>query len=42
MGCRIQNEEVIENGRGFREESVSKKGNSVKVTVFVDLTVKVW
>jgi len=41
MGCRIQNEEIIENGRGFRAESASKKGNWVKVTFFVDSTTEV-
>ncbi len=41
MGCRIQNEEVIENARGFRKESASKKGNSVKMTFFVDSTTEV-
>ncbi len=32
---------VIENGRGVREEFASKKGNSVKVTFFVDSTAMV-
>ena len=41
MGCRFQNEEIIENGKGFRTESASKKGNSVEVTFFVDSTAEV-
>jgi len=34
MGCRSQNEEVIENDRGFGAESALERRNSRKVDGF--------
>ena len=41
MGCRSQNEEMVENGKGLRTVPPQKEEPAEEVTFFVDLTVKI-